>query len=69
MIATIVGEMPGRTLIPNENYGELSLGQSDLTAFTTIEPGKNFLNADIHEQFKKIIMFSPIGWQKGEAVI
>lgn len=66
MIATIVGEMPGRTLIPNENYGELSLGQSDPTAFTTIEPGKNFLNADIHEQFEKIIMFSPIGWQKGE---
>ncbi len=66
IITTIIGETPGKVLVPNNNYGELALGQQEPTIFTTIENGNNFLCSDISEQFEKIIMFSPIGWQKGE---
>ena len=65
IIATIIGEIPGKVLIPNNNYGELALGQQEPTRFTTTENENNFLYSDISEQFEKIIMLSPIGWQKG----
>lgn len=66
IIATIIGAAPGKTLIPNNNYGELALGQLEPTTFTALNPENDFLSIELNEQFNKIIMLSPIGWHRKE---